>query len=52
MIVVSNAGKIAERIRDLDKQVNEKVYGLYFIDENERKIIENPIDYQRPYLRY
>ena len=49
---VSDLGEITERIRDLDKQINEKVYGLYGIDENERKIIENSIDYQRPYLRY
>jgi len=43
---------ITEMIRDLDKQTNEKVYGLYSIDKDERKIIENSIDYQRPYLRY
>lgn len=49
---VSDLGKITERIRDLDKQIDEKVYSLYSIDENERKIIENSIDYQRPYLRY
>jgi len=49
---VSNLGKITERIRELDIQMNEKVYSLYSIDENERKIIENSIDYQRPYLRY
>lgn len=49
---VSNLGEITERIRDLDRQINEKVYGLYSIDEKERKIIENSVDYQRPYLRY
>lgn len=49
---VSDLGKITERIRNLDGQINEKVYSLYAIDENERKIIENSIDYQRPYLRY
>jgi len=49
---VSDLGKITERIRDLDKQVNEKAYSLYSIDDNERKIIENSIDYHRPYLRH
>ena len=48
----SNIGGISERIRDLDKLINETVYRLYEIDENERKLIENSIDYRRPYLRY
>jgi len=51
-IGVLDFGKITERIRDLDKQINEKVCSLYSIDEKERKIIENSVDYQRPYLRY
>ena len=49
---VSDLGEITERIRDLDKQINDKTYSLYSIDDNERKIIENSIDYNRPYLRY
>ena len=48
----SDLGKITERTRTLDKQVNEIIYSLYDLDENEKRIIENSTDYQRPYLRY
>jgi hypothetical protein len=49
---ISDLGEITAIIRDIDNRINEEVYKLYDIDTRERTLIENSIDYRRPYLRY
>jgi adenine-specific DNA-methyltransferase len=51
-VTSSDIGTIARRIKQIDKEVNEKVYSLYSINTQERKLIEEAIDLGKPYLRY
>jgi len=45
-------GEIAQKIRTIDQTINEKIYFLYDITEKEKNIIEEAIDFGRPYLKY
>jgi hypothetical protein len=48
----TDIGDITQKSRALDRKINDKVYFLYDIDEREKNIIEEAIDFGRPYLRY
>jgi hypothetical protein len=45
-------GDITQKMRILDRKINDKVYFLYDINAVEKKTIEEAIDFGRPYLRY
>ena len=45
-------GLIAQRMMQIDKEINEKVYSIFDINAKERTIIEEAIELGRPYLRY
>jgi hypothetical protein len=49
---LTQIGEITQKIRLIDKKINEKVYSIYDINEKEKSIIEEAIDFGRPYLRY
>ncbi len=45
-------GEITQKIRAINEKINDKIYFLYDINEREKSIIEEAIDFGRPYLRY
>ena len=48
----TDIGNIMQRMRQIDTEINDKIYSLYDINSDEKKIIEEAIDFGRPYLRY
>ena len=48
----SNIGEMTEKLRELERKIDERVYFLYDISAMERRIIEESIDFGKPYLRY
>lgn len=51
-VTSTEIGNITQRMRQVDREINDKIYFLYDINANEKKIIEEAIDFGRPYLRY
>jgi type I restriction-modification system DNA methylase subunit len=51
-VTSTDIGSIEREMRVLDRKINDKVYFIYDIDADEKRIIEEAIDFGRPYLRY
>jgi hypothetical protein len=51
-VTSTEIGNLVETMRQNEEKINAKVYILYDINATERKIIEEAIDFGRPYLRY